>query len=128
MGQVNSYKDIVAWQHAHKLVLLTYKLTQTLPDTEKFNLISQMRRAVVSVTSNIVEGHARATVKDSLHFYNMALASLTELRYQYLICKDLDFLDEITYESIRKKCRHVGSLIYNWAQSQKANAGLIKKQ
>jgi len=121
MAQINSYKDIIAWQKAHLLVLLTYKLTQKLPDTEKFNLISQMRRAVVSITSNIVEGFSRSTLNDSLRFYNMAIASLSELEYQFLICKDLKYLNEEDYNNAYQNCRLVGSLIIRWAQSQKYN-------
>ena len=124
MAIIRSYKDIVAWQKAHELVLITYRLTKKLPDSERFNLISQMRKAVVSVASNIVEGYARSTVKDSLHFYNIALASLAELGYQFLICKDLEYLEETEYEDAYSHCRLVGSLLFNWSKSQKQNAGL----
>jgi len=92
-----------------------------LPDTEKFNLISQMRRAVVSVASNIVEGFTRRTLKDSLNFYNIARASLNELEYQFLICKDLEYISQEEYDEVYKSCRITGALIYKWAKSQQLN-------
>jgi four helix bundle protein len=122
MAKIQSYKDIIAWQKAHELVLCTYKITQTLPTTEKFNLISQMRRAVVSVSSNIVEGFARRTVNDSLYFYNISRASLNELEYQFMICKDLGYISEDVYNEAYQFCRLVGSLVYRWAESQKNNS------
>lgn len=124
MGSINTYEDIYAWQKAHELVLFTYKVTKDLSKEEKFNLIDQMRRAVVSVSSNIVEGFARKSVKESIRFYNVAQASLEELKYQYRICFDLEYIDENTIKDARQICNYTGAALYKWIQSQKENAGL----
>ncbi|NQT50178.1 four helix bundle protein, partial [Candidatus Kuenenbacteria bacterium] len=76
--KVKTFKDIFAWQKAHQVVIATYKLTEGFPDTEKFALVVQMRRAAVSIASNIVEGFARKKIKETLQFYNIAAASLEE--------------------------------------------------
>lgn len=79
MALVKNWTDLNAWQKAHKLVIEIYKITKSFPKDELYALISQMRRAVVSITANIVEGFHRATKKDRLHFYTMALTSLEEV-------------------------------------------------
>ncbi len=68
---VKSFRDLIVWQKAHRLVLSIYKITSNFPDSEKFGIISQMRRAAYSVPANIVEGHARKSKKEFLHFFNI---------------------------------------------------------
>jgi len=74
------FEDLEVWQHAHKLVINVYTLTRYFPSEEKFGLISQMRRAGVSVAANIAEGFKKRGLKDKLNFYNIAQGSLAELR------------------------------------------------
>lgn len=124
MANINTFKDLVVWQRAHKLVLLVYKVIEKLPDNEKFGLVSQMRRVVVSVSSNVVEGFYRKTSKESLRFYNIANASLEELKYQLLICHDLNFLKSDIYIQVLDKCNLVGGSLMNWIKSQKDNANI----
>jgi len=73
---IKSFKDILAWQKSHELVLIIYKAIKYLSEHERYNLISQMTRAVVSIPSNIMEGFARMGLADSLKFYNIAQGSL----------------------------------------------------
>ena len=94
MGKILSFVDLNAWQEGHKLVLMTYKQTLTFPEREKFCLLPQMNRAVVSITSNIAEGFTRFGAKDKINFYYMAKASLTELQNQFIICRDLDYINK----------------------------------
>ena len=88
-----------AWQEGHKLVLTVYKITKCFPKEERYALADQMRRAVVSITSNIAEGFSRQSYKEKLQFYSIALGSLTEIQNQLYIAKDIgyilpkDFLD-----------------------------------
>jgi four helix bundle protein len=70
-----SFEKSEAWKESRKLVRQIYQLTKTFPDSEKFGLMSQMRRAAISVSSNLSEGSGRATVKDQKHFYRMAYSS-----------------------------------------------------
>ena len=76
---VSSFRDLVVWQEAYKLVLMIYKATATFPTGEQFGLTSQMRRAAASIPEKLVEGFKRRSHQDKIHFYNIAEASLEEL-------------------------------------------------
>lgn len=89
-----SFKDLVVWQKAYELSILTYKLTETFPKSEIYGLTSQMRRSVVSVCSNIAEGFGRFGVKEKDHFYAIAKGSLTELECQFLIAIGVGYIKE----------------------------------
>lgn len=89
---IHTFKDLIAWQKSHLLVLEIYKATKTFPAHEQFGLTNQIRRAAVSIASNIAEGFGRRTVADRLHFYDMARASLHEVQAQLLIAKDISYL------------------------------------
>jgi len=86
------YKDLLVWQKAHRVVLLLYKATENFPKTEVYGLTNQMRRAAVSVTSNIAEGFARISNKEKVQFYYISLGSLSELDSQITIAHDLTYL------------------------------------
>jgi four helix bundle protein len=86
---IERFEQLEVWQVSHKIVLDVYKATLCLPPEEKFGLVSQMRRAAVSVPGNIAEGFKRRGVGDKKHFYNIAQSSLEELRYYMLLCRDL---------------------------------------
>ncbi len=77
-----SYHKLIVWQKLRELVVLTYQLMTSLPREEEFGLKSQMRRAVVSVLSNFVEGYMKKSLKDKLHFMEIAETSLLELEAQ----------------------------------------------
>lgn len=81
MRNEKGYRKLIAWQKANILAHLIYDITEDFPKTEIFGMTSQMRRAVLSVCANIVEGYSRKTLKDRRHFYQMAVASLTELEF-----------------------------------------------
>ena len=122
MSSIKSFRDLQVWCRAHELVLLLYKITINFPKNEIYALVSQMRRAAVSVASNIVEGFKRRSVKDSLNFYNTADASLEELRYQSLVARDLGYILEIEYEQLIKLEEEVSKMLYSWIKSQKSNS------
>ena len=88
---VATHKDLDVWKEAITLVTAIYKLTADFPDTEKFGLVSQMRRAAVSIPSNIAEGASRGTTKEYIHFLNISLGSLSELETQIIIAHNLEF-------------------------------------
>ena len=91
---IERFEQLEVWQAAHKLVLEIYKNTQGFPTEEKYGLVSQMRRAAVSIPSNIAEGFKRRGRADKIHFYNIAQASLEELRYYLILCRDLGYRAE----------------------------------
>ena len=89
MGKILHFQQLEVWQEAHKLTLLVYKITKGFPNEEKFGLVSQMRRAAVSIPANIVEGFKRRSPRDKLRFYNIAEGSLEEVKYFFIIIQGL---------------------------------------
>jgi len=92
--KIKTFKDLDAWKEGHKLVLLVYEITKSFPKDEIFGLVSQMRRCVVSITSNIAEGFSRQSYQEKVRFYSMAQGSLTELQNQTEIAKDIKYISE----------------------------------
>lgn len=109
--KINSFKDLKVWQKGHALVVDTYKITEKFPSREVFGLTSQLRRAIVSVTSNISEGFSRRTSKEKSQFYFIALGSLTEFQNQILITKDVNYINTEEYEDLEKRFTEVGKMI-----------------
>jgi four helix bundle protein len=95
---INSYKDLIVWQRSMDLVVEIYKLTELFPNSEKFGIINQMRRAAVSIPSNIAEGRHRSTRKDFCQFIIVAYGSASELETQIEISKRLSFCDLNKFE------------------------------
>lgn len=93
----------MAWQEARKLTLEIYKATKTFPSDEKFALTNQVRRAAISVISNIAEGFGRNTAKDKAQFYSMAKGSLLELQSQMIISNDLEYIDNQTLKKVNER-------------------------
>lgn len=116
---ITTFKDIKVWQKAHQLALEIYKITRDFPVEEKFALTTQIRRSVISVPSNIVEGFKRKNLKDRLHFYNISNASLEELKYQLLISYDLHYIKEREYENLLSLAEEVSKMLNSWSKSQK---------
>ena len=90
-GKPRHYKELQIWQKGMALAKLVYKLTQKFPDAERFGLVSQMRRAAVSVPSNIAEGQARQGTREFLQFLSHAGGSLAELETQVLLSEELGY-------------------------------------
>lgn len=95
---IREFTDLLVWQNGHRLVLSVYKIK--FPQSELFALSDQIRRAVVSVTSNIAEGFGRQTIKEKVQFYYQAHGSLTEVKNQIIIAKDLKYISEDEYMKI----------------------------
>ncbi|MFA5871442.1 MAG: four helix bundle protein [Parcubacteria group bacterium] len=98
--KIKSFTDLRAWREAHKLVLMVYKVTDKFPKTEMFGLMNQMRRASVSVSSNIAEGFGRNGNKEKCQFYYIASSSLIELQNQLLISKDVGYISKNEFGKI----------------------------
>lgn len=109
-----SYHKLLVWQRLRDLLILTYKLTEKLPKSEEFGLISQMRRAIVSAISNLVEGYLKRSKKDKNRFMEIAETSLLELEAQSEICLILEYWTEDEYRSFDKKRSEAAYLLYRY--------------
>ncbi len=117
--KIKSFKDLYAWQESHQLVILIYKITKNFPKEEIFGLISQMRRCVISITSNIAEGFSRQSYKEKIQFYSMAQGSLTELQNQILVARDVELLSEADFQILEDKTLTSHKLISGLIKSSK---------
>ena len=105
------FKNILAWQKAMDLTDMVYKITKHLPSDERFGLIDQMRRAAISIPSNIAEGFGRKSRNEFIRFSYIAHGSLKELETQLLICRRLYYLSEEEFAKSNALVLEVGKLI-----------------
>lgn len=114
---MGSYRDLDVWRFGRELVAECYKLSAKLPDSEKFGLVSQIRRAAVSIPANIAEGSGRKTDPAMVSFLRIALGSLFELETLLLLTLDLGFLSEYEVEPVNGDLKRLGIKIQNLAGS-----------
>ncbi len=108
---LRSFTQLDAWKKAHRLVILIYQITKSFPKEEQFGLTIQIRRAVVSITSNISEGFGRKSKKQKIQFYSISFASLNEVQNQLLISRDIGYLAKDRFNDIAKLTIEVKKLI-----------------
>jgi four helix bundle protein len=108
---VQSYRDLVVWKKSMALVLNVYRCTQAFPKIETYGLTSQLRRAVISVPSNIAEGQARLSTGEFRQFLGNARGSLMEVETQILVARDLGYLEENQSDSLLSAAAEVGRII-----------------
>lgn len=125
MKPLKSFTDLLSWQQGHQLVIDIYRTTQSFPKTEVYGLTSQMRRAAVSVTSNIAEGYGRQSYKDKVNFFYQAQGSLIEVKNQLLVAKDVGFLPEKHYQELHQQCNQTHKLLQGLITKSKS---FIKKR
>ncbi len=89
---MQDYRELQVWQRSHKLVLALYRATQSFPSAERYGLVSQLRRAALSVPTNIAEGCRRAAAREYAQFLNIAVGSLSETEYLLLVSRDLGYI------------------------------------
>lgn len=106
-GPINSYRDIVAWQRGRVLVREVYAASRNFPAEEKFGLALQMRRAAISVTSNIAEGYGRGSQLDYLRHLRISRGSLFELESQSIAAFDLAYIEQGAYERLQSSIDEV---------------------
>jgi four helix bundle protein len=107
-----SFERLEVWNKSRLLTMRIYSLTQSFPESEKFGMVGQLRRAVISICSNIAEGSSRKSKKDQVHFYNIAFSSFMETLNQLIISNDLEYFDNGLFTELRKDI-HVISLMLN---------------
>ena len=114
-GKLKNYKELKVWQRSYQLCLEIYKITKGFPDEEKYGLTSQLRRAAVSVPSNISEGYGRKTTPEYIQFLYIAYGSTCEIETQILLSGDLGYINtgklEMLNEGIREVERMLKALI-----------------
>jgi four helix bundle protein len=115
---VKQYGELVAWQKAMVLVEQVYRITRYLPKEELYGLTSQLRRAAVSIPSNIAEGQSRSS-RDFVHFLSIVHGSLSELETQMLIARRPGYIDEGQLSDFRESAGEVGRLIHGLSKSIK---------
>ncbi len=98
--KIREFTDLKVWQQGHQLVILIYKLTNKFPQKETYSLTDQLRRASVSITSNITEGFGRQTLKEKVQYYYQAQGSLIEVKNQIMIAKDVGYLPKTDFNSL----------------------------
>jgi four helix bundle protein len=106
-----SFQDLIVWQKSHSLTLRTYKLTLDFPKYELYGLASQMRRAAVSVSANIAEGFSKRGKADKARVMNIAQASLEELRYYFILARDLDYVTLAPSDAVDEVGRLLGGYV-----------------
>ena len=108
---VQSYRDLIAWQKAMDLIVDIYNCTQNFPKSETYGLVSQLRRAAVSVPSNIAEGHARRSTGEFKQFLGHALGSVMEMETQILIGERLGYIDPAKSRDLLARTMEVGKIV-----------------
>ena len=108
---VSDYRGLTAWQKSMQLAKEIYVLTKKLPKDELFGLTNQLRRAAVSIFSNIAEGNGRLSRKEYLHFLSIARGSKSEVETQLLFCVELGYLQESDIETALGLCTEVSKLL-----------------
>jgi len=114
---MENFRKLKVWEKSHDLVLNVYKITKDYPKTELYGLVSQMKRASISVVANIVEGTKRKTSADRRHFLVMSQTSLEELKYYFLLSLDLKYIVIDTKEILIEKAREIGRMLTGLSKS-----------
>ncbi|HUJ81243.1 MAG TPA: four helix bundle protein [Candidatus Acidoferrales bacterium] len=108
---LKSFRELEVWQKAHAFVLDIYRATSAFPSSERFGIVSQIRRSAMSIPANIAEGFGRRTTKDFLQFLTIANGSLEETRYFMILSKDLRYLAVEEYESLDRQAISIGQML-----------------
>jgi len=122
VSRIESHRDLRAWQLAFSFGLSIYRVTESLPTSERFGLVSQLRRGAVSVASNISEGYGRGSTQDYLRFLKVARGALFEIDTQLLFGRELGYLDEVTYLGLHEEWNGVSRVLAGLIRSLEPNA------
>lgn len=106
-----AFEKLKVWEEIRILIRMIYSLTKVYPKEEQFGIVNQIRRAVISVSSNLVEGSSRTSSKDQAHFYQLSYSSLMEVLSQVIVSKDLSYISESEYIETRTKIQSVSYLL-----------------
>ena len=119
---MKDFRNLEVWEKAHQTTLAVYKHTQTFPKEEMFGLTNQMRRASVSIPSNIAEGCGRGSDAELSRFSQIAMGSASELEYQILLSKDLEYIKEDVYKELSDKIIEVKKMLTSFIKKLNADS------
>jgi four helix bundle protein len=121
MGSIKTYRDLMVWQKSMTLVTTIYQTTNSFPSSEQFGLISQIRRAAVSLPSNIAEGYGRNSLGDYTRFLQIAISSLYEIQTQLEISYNLNYLPLSKFDTAFEQTREIERMLSGLIQKLKNN-------
>jgi four helix bundle protein len=122
----STYKDLIVWQKSIALVTSVYTITKTFPIDEKFGIVSQINRAVISIPANIAEGWGRESSKNYLQFLRISRGSLMEVETLLLISRNLNFISEQSYVEVNQQIDEVGKILQGLIKSVQQKIVLTK--
>lgn len=117
--KIREFTDLIVWKEAHRLVLIVYEKTKKFPREEIFGLTNQLKRASVSVSSNIAEGFGRQSYKEKIQFYYLAHGSLVEIKNQIIIARDISYLEESDFNKLMDQVVLVQRLLQGFISKSK---------
>jgi four helix bundle protein len=116
-AEIRSYQDLIVWQKSIELVKYCYDLTEIFPQREIYGLSQQLRRAAVSIPSNVAEGNGRESIKEYIYFLNISRGSLKEVETQLIISEKLGFIQKTQLAEILKKTDEIGRMLNSLIRS-----------
>ena len=119
---MRDFKKIQVWERAHRFVLEIYKITSTFPKDELYGLTSQMRRAAVSIPSNIAEGCGRDTQAELARFVHIAGGSASEVEYQLILAHDLGYINDEVYPKLDSEINEIKRMLKGFEKAVRANS------
>jgi four helix bundle protein len=108
---VRGYRDLLVWQDSMDLVVMIYRTTAAFPKNERYSLVDQLRRAAISVPSNIAEGQGRSRTGDYMRHLSVAVGSLSELETQIEIARRLDYISEDVQRNLLDSSKAIGKML-----------------
>jgi four helix bundle protein len=111
---MRDFKKLLIWEKGHKLVIKVYDISKILPKDELYGITSQIRRAVVSVPTNIAEGAGKKSTKDFSRYLNIALGSLSEVQYLLFLIKELNFIIPSQIEDLENEANDLKKMLYKY--------------
>lgn len=113
---MRKFKELHIWKRSVELATTIYAITQNYPETERYGLISQMRRSSISVSSNIAEGAGRTSKKEFKHFLDISYGSLYELQSQMIISHNLGFINAQQAKQLESEIEEIQKMVFSYAQ------------
>jgi four helix bundle protein len=114
---MGNYRQLAVWKRAHGFVIKVYRSTETFPDRERYGLTAQLRRAAVSVISNIAEGSGRQGDREQIRFLKIARGSVCETECQLLLSRDLGYLDAPAWKLLDQDCQEISRMLNGLVRS-----------
>lgn len=111
------FEQVIAWQKAHRFVLLVYNYSSNFPNVEKYALCSQFQRAATSIAANIAEGYKKKSVNDKLRFFNISQGSIEECRYYTILARDLEYINNYEFCELRNSLEEVSKVLNAYCRS-----------